>query len=203
MATVHPIRRPSGEAPALHARAMDNLRFIRETMESAASFTAVSGWGMVAVGAIAGFAAALARAQDTPLGWLLTWLAAAVASIGISGAASSHKAARADIPLLGGPGRKFLLSFTPAMVAGAVLTFAFFVHGDRAMLPGMWLLIYGAAVVAGGTTSVPIVPVMGAAFMALGAVAAVVPATGEWMMVAGFAVLHIAFGILIARRHGG
>lgn len=203
MATVHPLRRASGEGPALHARAMDNLQFIRETMESAAAFTAVSGWGMVAVGAIAGFAMPLARLQPTPARWLTVWLLAAAASIVVSGIASSSKARRAGVPLLGGPGRKFLLSFTPAMTAGAVLTAALFAFGSAALLPGMWLLLYGAAVVAAGTFSVRIVPVMGLVFMLLGAGAVAFPRLGDWFMVLGFSVTHILFGAYIARRHGG
>lgn len=203
MATVTPIRRPSGEAPALHARAMDNLRFIRETMDSAAVFTAVSGWGMVAVGGLAAITTPVAWLQPTPARWLACWMVAAAASILVSGAASARKAHRADVPLLSGPGRKFLLSFAPAMFAGAVLTVALFVFGVPQLLPGMWLLVYGAAVVAAGTFSVRIVPVMGLCFMVLGAIAIALPATRDWLMLAGFGGVHTVFGIFIARRHGG
>ena len=204
MATVTPLRRPSGEAPALHARAMDNLRFIRETMESAAAFTAVSGWGMVAVGAVAATTAALAHAQPTADRWLACWLGAAAIAMIISTWASARKAERAQIPILGGAGRKFLLSFSPAMVGGAVLTAALFAAGAWALLPGTWLLLYGASVVAGGAFSVRIVPVMGTLFMLFGVVAFIAPPRfGDWLMVLGFGLTHAAFGALIARRHGG
>jgi hypothetical protein len=203
MATVHPIRRTSGEAPALHARAMDNLRFIRETMESAAAFTAVSGWGMVGVGCIAAATMPIARMQPTPARWLACWLGAAVAAIGVSVASSMRKAQRAQVPLLGGAGWKFLLSFVPVMIAGAVLTAALFGFGAVRLLPGMWLLVYGAAVVAAGTFSVRIVPVMGLCFMLAGLGAVLVPAVGDWLLLAGFGVAHALFGFLSARRHGG
>lgn len=183
---------------------MDNLRFIRETMERAGSFTAISGWGQVAIGVTALGAAGLAGLQSSPRAWLAIWLAEAVLSIVIAASTIGAKASALRIPLLSEPARKFLLSFSPPMAVGAALTGVFFADGHVAFLPGLWLMLYGTGVVTAGTYSVKIVPVMGAAFMALGTIALVAPAEwGNGLMAAGFGGLHIAFGVLIARRHGG
>lgn len=199
----HEPTRP-GDPPALHERAMDDLRFIRETMERAASFTAVSGWGMVVVGLVACVAAQLAWRQPTTTRWVTVWLGAAVLASLVSLAATVHKARRAGIPILSGPGRKLLLAFAPPMVVGALLTVVLIRLDMPALLRGVWLLLYGTAVVAAGTFSVGIVPVMGLCFMALGAVALFAPADwGAWLLVLGFGGLHLVFGTLIARRHGG
>ncbi|MFL5574885.1 MAG: hypothetical protein ACJ79S_02805 [Gemmatimonadaceae bacterium] len=203
MTRPHPLPSPL-DPPALHSRAMDNLRFIRETMEQAGAFTAVSGWGMVGAGGVALLAAAVAEAQPTTVRWLLAWLLAAAVALFVSGWAMVRKAARAGMPLLSGPGRKFLLSFSPPMAVGALLTLVLFRAGFAAALPGLWLLLYGTAVVTGGTYSARVVPVMGALFMLLGAAALFVGA--EWreaLLAAGFGGLHVAFGIVIARRYGG
>ncbi len=205
MASVTPLHRaPAPEPPALHARAMDNLAFIRDTMEAAGSFTAVSGWGMVAVGIIASAAAVLAALQPTPVEALYIWIAAAFLAPAVSLWATVRKARRAHVPLLSGPGRKFLLSFSPPLVVGALLTLVLYRAGMVTMIPGMWLLLYGTGVVAGGAFSVRVVPVMGFCFMLAGAVALFVPPvwTG-WIMGAAFGGLHIGFGIPIARSHGG
>ena len=192
------------EPPALHARAMDNLAFIRNTMEAAGSFTAVSGWGMVAVGTLATIVAIIAGRQPSEIDALEIWLASAVLSPVIMLWAIIHKARSAKMPLVSGPARKFVLSFSPPMVVGALLTLVLYRQGLIEMIPGMWLLLYGTAVVAGGAFSVQIVPVMGLCFMAAGAIALFTPAgLNQWIMGAAFGGLHILFGIPIARRHGG
>jgi len=198
-----PLRTPR-KVEALHDRAMDDLRFIRKTMESAGGFTAVSGWGQVLAGASALAAGLVASRQSTVEGWLATWLAAAAVAFALSALTSERKARAAGESLFTGPGRKFLLGFVPAIVVGALLTVFFYRAGLTAGLPGAWLLAYGTAVVAGGAFSVRVVPVMGICFMTVGAVALFSPqAWGDLFMAIGFGGIHIVFGLIIARGYGG
>ena len=188
----------------IHAKAEDNLRFIRETMERAGSFTAVSGWGQVAIGASALLASWLAARAGTADRWLAVWLGESALATGIAMATTGWKVRDARLPLVSGPARKFALSFVPTMIAGAVLTAVLVVRGDYALLPAVWMLLYGAAVVSAGTFSVPVVPVMGACFMGAGAVTLALPAGhGDLMMALTFGGLHLLFGGAIARRYGG
>jgi hypothetical protein len=183
---------------------MDNLRYIRETMERASSFTAVPGWGGVIIGVTALLAALLAERQSTRHGWLMTWLAEALLALAVGGWTMTRKARAAESTVLSGPGRKFALSLFPPLLAGAVLTVVLYRAHVFSALPGLWLLLYGTGVVTGGAFSVRVVPVMGLCFMALGTAALwAPPAYGNWLMAAGFGVLHIIFGIIIARRYGG
>lgn len=192
------------EPIALGDRAIEDLRFIRRTMEHGAAFTAVPGWGGVGMGLTALGASVIAAGRTTTEGWLLVWLIEAVIAVAIGAVAMHRKASRASLPVLSGAGRKFLLSFLPPSFAAAVLTLALWQAGAAALLPGVWLLLYGAAVVTAGTFSIKIVPMMGLSFMALGVVSLlVIPAAGNLAMAAGFGGLHILFGTLIARRHGG
>ena len=188
----------------MQARAMDNLRYIRRMMEGAATFTALSGWGEVIIGVTAIAVALVAARQTLPWAWVATWLAEAGVAAGISVASMTLKAHAANVPILTGPIRKLVLSFSPPMAVGAILTAVLVHRGLYGFLPGVWMLLYGAAVVTAGTYSVPIVPVMGAAFMGLGTIALVAPASWTTaLMIAGFGGLHIVFGLLIARRYGG
>jgi hypothetical protein len=192
------------QAPALHDHAMDNLRFIRETMEGATCFTAVSGAGEAAVGVTALGAAAVAAAQSRPGAWIVVWLVEALVAFAITGGAILWKARRTGVPLFTRPGRRFAFGLLPPLAAGGLLTAALIHSGLVAALPGSWLLLYGTGVVTGGAFSVRIVPVMGLSFMLLGAVALATPATwGNALLAAGFGGLHLLFGLLIARGHGG
>ncbi len=183
---------------------MDNLAFIRNAMEHAGAFTAVSGWGMVMVGFLAIGASLVAAAQPTRARWLDIWLALAVAGIVIQLWAMLAKARASGIPLLSGPGRKFVLAVSPPLMAGAILTVVLHHAGMAPLLPGLWLLLYGAAVAAGGAFSVEIVPVMGLCFLAAGALALFTPMSwSDWILGFAFGGFHIAFGIPIARRYGG
>jgi hypothetical protein len=209
MAVVHTFEKPrageESQPPALHDRAMDNLRFIRETMERASAFTAVPGWGQVAIGVTALFAALVASQQRPSFAdWFGVWMVEAAVSAGIAGWTMYRKAHASDTSLLSRPGRKLIINLAPPMVVGALLTVVFYRAGLTAQLPGLWLLLYGTGVVTGGAFSVRPVPVMGLCFMFLGAGALFLPAAwGDALMAAGFGLLHIIFGLHIARNYGG
>ena len=189
---------------SIHQRAVENLKYIRETMERAGSFTAVPGWGGVLMGISALLTSLISSQLPSKDLWFLTWLGEAFLALAIGGWAMVEKAKAAQAPILYGPGRKFAVSLCPAMIAGAVLTLVLYRYSLFAMMPGVWLLLYGVAVVTGGAFSVKVVPIMGVSFMAIGTVALFGPAVwANWYMGAGFGLLHIAFGILIARRYGG
>jgi hypothetical protein len=189
---------------SIEDRARDNIRFIRETMERAGSFTAVPGWGGIAMGITALGAAVIASRQVSPLLSLLTWVCEAVVAIAIAVWTTYTKAREAGTALLSGPGRRFVYSFAPPLLVGVLLTFLLLRIGSFDAVPGVWLLLYGTAVVTGGAFSIRIVPLMGLCFMVLGTVALFSPANwGNLLLGAGFGGLHLIFGAVIARKYGG
>jgi len=199
---VQPLRRTPDPAP-LHQRAADDLSFIRATMARAAPLTAVPGWGGVWMGGTAFVAAWAASRQSLPAEWLAVWLAEAVLALGLGGIAFVRKAQRMASPGLALAGKQFAGNFVPPILAGALLTPVFYRAGLSEYLPGLWLLLYGTAVATAGAFSIRVVPVMGACFMGVGAMALLLPAWGDPLMAVGFGGLHVGFGLLIARRHGG
>lgn len=192
-----------GKAVALHERAEDNLRFIRSAMESAGRFTGLSGKGFVLAGGSALIALPLAAVQEHELAWLAVWLCELLIAAAGAFACTARKAAALGKPLLSGSGRRLLLAFCPPLLAGGLLTLALFLEGRADLLPGVWLLLYGAGVITGGLHSISPVPLMGAAFMLLGAPALLWPSLATPALGLGFGGLHLLFGILIWRHHGG
>lgn len=188
----------------MHAHAMDNLRYIRQTMERAGSFTAVPGIGGMLMGSTALAAAWAASHRGQGAAWLAIWLGEALVALAIGLVGAELKSRRARLPLVSGPARKFVAGFAPAMAAGALLTGALYQSGAAAVLPGTWMLLYGAGVVSGGWASVRVVPLMGACFMAIGALALFwhgIPP--DAILAAAFGGLHIVFGTIIAVKYGG
>lgn len=216
-----PALRRTEPAAAPDASAQASLRFIRDTMARTATFTAVPGRGGIAMGATALVAAAVAARQPTVSGWLTVWTAEALVGVTVGALTMAVKARGHGVPLLSGQGRKFLLGLLPAMLAGTALTLAIYgaevgLAGDTyarqgvsaslclRLLPALWLMLYGAGVASAGMFSVRLIPAMGALFLLAGALALLAPAAwGTAFLAAGFGGLHVVFGALIARHHGG
>ncbi len=191
-------------ALSLQRRATQDLHFIRRTMERATAFTAVPGWGLVAMGATALVAAGVASFATDPLRWLVTWTIAAVVG-SMTGVVTMVKKARgAGLTILSGPGRRFLVALLPPLAAGALLTLVVARLGRFDLLPGLWLLLYGVSVLTGGAFAIRPVVLMGGVFFLFGAATFFLPERfGDPMMAAGFGGLHLVFGLIIARRYGG
>jgi hypothetical protein len=199
--------RPPGERAEMGSfadHAAKNLQFIRHTMERSATFSAVPGIGGAIMGGIGLAAAAIGAMQPTAERWLLVWLAAAVCALTIGIVTIRMKAARVGAPLTGAVGRRFALSLAAPLIAGAALSYGLWIHGVWTLMPAAWLLLYGTGVLTGGAFSVAPMRAMGLAFMALGAAALVTPPSwGNVWLATGFGALQVAFGLYIARRHGG
>ena len=198
------IKLAMGEPRAIHSHAIDDLRFIRDTMARAGQFSAIPGWGGVTMGATAILASAVAGPLAHAERWLAVWSIEAAVAILIALVTMVRKARRSSATLLTTPTRRFALVLLPPLAAGAVLTAVFVANGLTARLPGCWLLLYGVSGATGGALSVRVVPVMGVLFIALGVAAFIAPSGwGNIFMAAGFGGLHIIFGAIIARHYGG
>jgi hypothetical protein len=188
----------------MHEHALDHLRYIRETMERASAFTSIPGWGGVWIGVTALVATFFAQDASTPASWAVTWLTEAVIATGIAAVSMIGKARLAHVSFTGMAARRFFVSYFAPIVAAAILTLFLARAGFFSALPATWLLLYGASFISSGAYSIPVVPVMGVCFMVLGLIACFVPfAVANVLLGAGFGVLHIIFGFIIARRYGG
>lgn len=206
MGKIQPIRRDENSEEPINIgdRAFDNLRFIRETMERSAHFTAIPGYGGALMGATAIGAAIIAHNQVNYRGWLITWLTEAFLAFAIGIFAMWQKAKNSGDSLVSAPSRKFALAFAPPLVAGVILTALFYFKGLWEYLPTVWLTLYGTAVVTGGAYSVKIVPIVGWIFIALGFISVFLPPIyNDYLMGFGFGVLQIVFGLIVAKKYGG
>ena len=185
-------------------RAFDNLQFIRETMERSTHFTAVPGYGGILMGATAIGAAYIANGQAYLGNWLIVWIVEAFLAFAIGLLAMWQKSKIANVSLTSAPARKFAMSFTPPLVCAIVITLGLWRYEHYEVMIPVWMLLYGTAIVCGGAFSVKAVPIMGWCFILLGTIAFFIPSGfGNSLMALSFGVLHIVFGIIIARKYGG
>ncbi len=185
-------------------RAFDNLKYIRETMERSTSFTTVPGYGGIFMGATAVAAAYIANSQPLLRDWLTVWLVEAFLACAVGFFAMWQKAKITKTSLLSVPAKKFAMSFLPPILCAVFITVGLWRFSHFEVMIPVWIMLYGAAIVCGGAYSVRVVPVAGWSFIALGAIAFVLPAGfGNIMMGLSFGVLHIVFGAIVARKYGG
>ncbi len=194
----------TSDSTSLHNHALGHLGYIRRTIESSVSFTAIPGRAVALVGFTAIVAAWFASKAQTDFQWLITWLAEAAVAFVTGSYAMVQKARLADVSLLCGAGRRFLLSLSPPIAVAAILTAVFYHHDLFHIMPGMWLLLFGVGVMSAGVFSVRPVPLMGFVFMLCGVLTYVFPAAwSDAMMAIGFGFVLIIFGLVIAKHYGG
>jgi hypothetical protein len=205
MANVSPLRKAAGDEPVnIGDHALDNLKYIRNAMERSTSFTAVPGYGGMLMGVTALAAAYFANGQIYLRDWLVVWMTEAALAFAIGLLAMWQKSKIGGQSLFSVPARKFAMSFAPPIVVGVALTFGLWRFEHYGVMAAVWMLCYGAAVIGGGAYSVRAVPVMGWLFIAMGSITLALPqGYGDEMMAVSFGLLHIIFGAVIARRHGG
>lgn len=195
---------------ALHERAEKNLQYIRELMESSTSFTGVSGIGYMLAGLSAFLATWVAALQDNSFAWLLVWMAELIVAGSLAIGFTVNKAQRQGESLWSSNGKKVLFAFSPPMAVGAVLTVSMTQLNNIELLPGIWLCVYGAAVMTAGAYSVAVLPLMGAIFLLAGTGAIFMISPGPQMLAIGnlylgtaMGCLHLIFGYVIWKDYGG
>jgi hypothetical protein len=196
------------EAPvAIESSALGTLAYIRASIESSSSMH-VPGMAGIVMGVIGLLAAIVVSLPRWAAHWLGIWLAAAAVAFLLGGALVARQIVQRGHTRYLGPARKFLLCLCPALFAGAMLTLVFVSAGMTNVIPGMWLLLYGCAVLSASTVTIAgiakLICIMGALFVALGMITFALPTMAHTAMLGlGFGVLHVIFGFLIGRLSHG
>ncbi len=194
------------EAPVpIESRALGTLAYIRASIESSGAIV-VPGMAAIVMGVIGLTAAGITARWGSR--WLETWILAGMAAFLLGGAIVARQATGRGAVRYLGPLKKFLLCLCPQLFAAAVLTFVLWRAGMARFLPGMWLLLYGCAVLSASTVMsariTRLAGAMGSLFVAIGALTFALPQSLQAHMLGlGFGVLHLVYGLLIRRVNHG
>jgi hypothetical protein len=189
----------SANAVRIDSHAVATLRYIRQSMDAAAS-VAVPGSAGLAMGGVGLLAMAICSAPGLREYWLGIWLVSAALGGGLGFALVTRPASLRGLLLYGTPLRKFALCLFPALFGGAVMTGVHWSYGNLHAIPGTWLLMYGCALISASVAATRTIGIMGGAFLAVGLLALFLPDPAQvYMLGAGFGGLHVVFGLLIGR----
>jgi len=196
----------SNNTVTLDSHALGTLNYIRASIDAAGAF-AVPGTAGIAMGVVGVVAAGVASIPALAGHWLLIWLAAGTVGAGLGVILVARHRSGVGLPLYRGPARRFVLCLCPALLAGGVLTVVLCQVGEVLLVPGVWLLLYGCAVLSATLMTAPammrLIGTMGALFVVCGAIAFEVAARWHNLLLGGgFGVLHLVFGFLIGRIDG-
>ena len=190
----------SANAVRIDSHAVATLRYIRASMDAAAS-VAVPGSAGIAMGSIGVLATVASSTPGLREYWLGVWLMAAALGGGVGFALMTRPASLRGLSLYGTPLRKFALGLFPALLGGAVMTAVHWTNGNMHAIPGTWLLFYGCALISASVSATRMIAVMGASFVLLGLAALLAPERAQMLLLgAGFGGLHVLFGVLIGRK---
>jgi len=194
----------ASEPTPIGAGAVENLRYIRDTIAAAGTFTTVPGKGCIGMGITALIASGLESIPRLAPSWLPIWVGAAIMACAVALFFMEEKAKAQGLSLRRAVARRFFMTLVPAFVAGGVLTAALVHEVGRNSITGLWLLLYGAGLAACGVFAIPAVLAAGLAFMALGTVALGLPASwAPGILALGFGGVHIVLGVIVLKDHGG
>jgi hypothetical protein len=189
-------------AVTLEAHAAATLRYIRASMEAAAT-VAVSGSAGIAMGLVGLLAGVLTSIAALQPHWLAIWLIAGTGASLVGGVLMARQASLQGFTLFGAPIRKFVLGLSPGLFAGAAMTFIQWQANDLHAIPGTWLLLYGCALISTSASTTRMVGILGSLFALLGLMTFWLPDSLQTIALgAGFGGLHLIFGIMIRRRSG-
>lgn len=185
--------------------AEENLRFIRGAMERAEGVSSVSGIGGMLMGVSALCAMAMAARLPSLSGQLILWVYTAFLAVLLVSVASYLKARRIGSPFLqGDSSRRFLLCLLPVLLVGAILSWSLWSTPQLALLPGLWMMLYGCGLLSAGTYTVQPIMLTGAGFIIAGLFSYALPvAHSNIILGACFGGLHIISGYWIYKHHGG
>jgi hypothetical protein len=193
----------SANTVQLDSHAAATLRYIRSSMEAAASL-AVPGSTGIASGIVGTLAAIVSSLPALRPHWLIIWLIAAVVAGCVGGALVIQPASLSSLTIGGAPIRRFAMALLPSLFAGAVLTAVHWSSGNLQAIPGTWLLLYGCGLIAGSAATSRAIGILGGSFVAVGLLALLLPAHWHILMLgAGFGGLHLVFGYLTRRAGHG
>jgi hypothetical protein len=195
---------PSANTVAIDEHAHATLRYIRASIDGAASL-AVSGSAGIVIGLVGLCAALLSATVSARMHWLGIWLLSAPIAIVLGGTVMARQWYVQGRTLFGAPVRKFVLCLAPSVIAGALLTAVDLTDGHVHAIAGTWLLLYGSAVLAASAVTIRPLCWLGALFLFLGTIALLAPVSAQNLLLgAGFGGLHLLFGVYLMGRgsHG-